>query len=158
MTNLRGNLRPDQRSSEMPVDFRFLAILSIILVNTAAAGSVLTFWATVWGAPIAMELAASAAGTFKFFGFGVLAALAAAGAGQVAEMFYERADKLGRDSPMRGVWAGLGIYSHFMAIFAAALGILSFAWGAFQGIVVLEASNGGVSKKSALNFLMSVFG
>ena len=103
-------------------------------------------------------MAASAAGTFKFFGFGVLAALAAAGAGQVAEMFYERADKLGRDSPMRGVWAGLGIYSHFMAIIAAALGILSFAWGAFQGIVVLEASNGGVSKKSALNFLMSVFG
>lgn len=154
----RGYLRHDPRPSGVSVNFGYLAILSIILVNTAAAGAALTFWATVWGPQIATELAASAAGSFKYFGFGVLAALASAGIGQIPEYFYERADKLGRDSLVRGVWAGLGIYSHSMAVLAGAVGILSFAWGALQGIAALEATNGGVPKGSALSFLMSAFG
>ena len=140
---------------EMSLNFGFLAILSIVLVNTAAAGAVLVFWSLVLGAQIATELATSAAGSFKYFGFGVLAALASAGAGQIAEYFYECANKHIKNSVKRGLRAGLGLYSHCMAMLAAALGISSFAWGALQGIAVLEASNGGMTKQS---FLMSAFG
>jgi len=158
MTSQRRYLHPDPRPSEMSVNFGFLAILSIILVNSAAAGAVLFFWATVWGTQIAVELAASAAGSFKYFGFGVLAALASAGVGQITEYFYERANNLRRESLLRGVWAGLGVYFHCMAMLAATLGVLSFAWGALQGIAALEATNGGLSKQSAMSFLMSAFG
>ncbi len=158
MTSQRGHLNPEPSPSEMSVNFGFLAILSIILVNVAGAGAALTFWAIVWGAQVAAELAASAAGTFKFFGFGVLAALASGGIRQITEYFYEHANKLTRDSLLRGVWAGLGVYFHCMAMLAAALGVLSFAWGALQGIAALEATNGGLPKQSAMSFLMSAFG
>ena len=158
MTSQRSHLHLDQRPSERSVNFGFLAILSIVLVNAAAGGAALVFWATVLGPQIASELATSAAGSFKFFGFGVLAALASAGVVQITEYFYERANKLGMDSLLRGVWAGVGVYFHCMAILAAALGILSFAWGALQGIATLEATNGGLAKQSAMSFLISAFG
>ena len=156
--NFGGNRFRGSGSSANVVDFAFLSILSIALVNVSASLATLTFWAAVWGAQIASDLAGSAAGSFRFFGFGVLAALASGGAGYFAQYFYEQGGRLPRGSVMRGVWGGLGIYSHCVALLAAAAGIIGFVWGAWQGITALQGTNGGVTKQSLFNFVGSAFG
>ena len=80
------------------------------------------------------------------------------GAGYFAQYFYEQGGRLPRGSVMRGVWGGLGIYSHCVALFAAAAGIIGFVWGAWQGITALQGTNGGLTKQSLFNFVGSAFG
>ena len=140
------NSRPDEISSnQLPIprslaatnDFAFLVILSIIIMNDAAVIGVVTFMGSIWGTQIAADMTAPSARCLEFFCLGMIAAMLSSGSGYIAQILYELGGRRRRESLMRGVWGGLGIYFHCMALLAAALGIIAFAWGVWNAIVAL---------------------
>ena len=128
---------PIPRPLAATINFAFLVILSVILLNAAATIATVTYLGSVWGTQVAADLTAASARCLEFFCLGMFAAMVSSGSGYIAQLLYGLGGRRPRGAIMRGVWAGLGIYFHCMALLAAALGVIGFAWGAWNAIVAL---------------------
>ncbi len=120
-------------------NFAFLVILSVIALNSAAVIATVTYMGSVWGTQVAADLTTPSARCLEFFCLGMFAAMVSSGSGYIAQIFYELGGRRSRASFSRGVSAGLGIYFHCMALLAAALGVVGFAWGMWKAITALNA-------------------
>ncbi len=120
------------------INFAFLVILSVIVLNAAATIAIVTYLGSVWGTQTAVELTAPSARSLELFCLGMFTAMISSGSGYIAQMFYGLGGRRPRTSPMRGIWAGLAIYFHCMALLAAALGVTGFAWGVWNAVAALS--------------------
>lgn len=125
------------------VEFASQAIKSIILANSAGAGAVLAFLATMWQSPGVEQVAGPALRCVTIFAAGVFAAIVCATVSYLAQYCYSQSES--REG--RSAWWYWGIGFHLVALAAGIIGALSFAFGALEGIDALEAARGGLGPK-----------
>lgn len=133
-----GNQIPLPRLLAASNDFAFIAIISIIVANAAGVIGLVIVLGSVWGTQVAAEMTAPAAWSLKLLCLGLLAAMVSSTAGYIAQSFYGWGGRLPSGSILRGICAGMGIYAHCMALLAAAVGIIGFAWGVWEGTTVFS--------------------
>lgn len=129
-------------------DFASLAIKSIILANSAAAGAVLAFLATMWGDPDVGAVATPALKSVTVFAVGVFAAMVCGALSYLAQYSYAMCDWSADDWTWRVTAYRLGFALHILAVLAAAAGIATFAVGASEGLEALEAAKGGLGTQA----------
>jgi hypothetical protein len=128
------------------IGFATLTINSIILANSAAAGAVLAFFATMWGDPGAADVLASVVKCIKIFAVGVFAAMTCGGFSYIAQYCYASAEDTLNNGIPKKLAKVVAVTTHLLALVAAIAGIVSFAVGAYYGIDALQASNAGLPK------------
>jgi len=114
------------------VGFATLAINSIILTNSAAAGTVLAFLGTIWGKPALKEAIAPASHSLIIFAVGATAAIASACFSYVAQLSYSRFQFRNKGEIVARCF-------HILAMVAAALGVAAFIYGVMEGLVALNS-------------------
>lgn len=128
------------------IGFATLTINSIILANSAAAGAVLAFFATMWGEPEAAKTFGSVVRCITIFATGVFSAMLCGGFSYIAQYCYAITEDAYETVIPKRLSSCVAIITHVAAVIAAFAGILSFAVGAYYGIDALQASNAGLPK------------
>lgn len=130
--------------------FTVLAINSIILANTAAAGAVLVFVGSLWGKKEAAAIFAPATWSASAFAIGVGASIGSAVLTYATQFFYAMADLRGTQ------WSGqmrayrIGWVLHVLACLAAIVGVGGFGAGSWYGLRALADANGGLSLETPI--------
>lgn len=126
--------------------FANLAINSIILANSTAAGAVLVFIASLWAKPEAAAVFSPASWCVRVFAIGAGAGILAAGFSYFTQYLYQVLDTPNPSSTVRKAALWGAIICHVVAVAAALSGIAAFVVGAWFGTVELAGANGGLPK------------
>lgn len=120
------------------VGFANVAINSLIVANTAAAGAVLAFLAVLWGNPAFAQVAVIAIGSLKAFAIGTTCAMSCSALSYFAQYCYSRVDITGDDQQSNLRYHRVGRGFHVVAIVFGLIALGSFPYGAWQGLSSLE--------------------
>lgn len=136
-TELRVSLFNAQ--SEAVIGFASLAIKSMILAHTAAAGAVLTFVAAMWSDPARLTILESVGTLLFLFAIGATAGILCACFSYLAQYCYSVISIDEREgSPQQHRWYRIGTTFHLIALMSAAGSVFLFPYAAWNGLSLLQ--------------------
>jgi hypothetical protein len=124
--------------------FANVTINSLILANSAAAGALLAFLATLWGSPVLKAVAPDASVSLWTFAIGVTASMLCGAASYFAQLGYGQVSVEGEWDPGDRWWIRFGLFFHGIAIATGLVGLVSFPVGAWTGLSALSHAIGSL--------------